>query len=192
MVKKKICCMPVKTACTLAGVLFLILTIITLVFYIYVIMIKFSRGSLINIGFNVILILPALPFFVGIYVQFSELLLPYMICVIFAICNNITWILIAIFVNQGYLDPEQDVFKLEYINHWIFVGLLSFVCFVYAYVLTTIVTYFRYIYRLNAITASDISEKKYYPYTRYGNQYSTIMINRFFYNLIFFSELFLA
>lgn len=168
MCLKKLFFADQKSLCAAAGVIYLVLTIATMIFYMYVLRTTFSRGSLINIAINIILILPTLPFFVGVYIQLSELLLPLMMSVVLAVFNNIVWIIIAFFVDLKYFHPEQDIFKLELLNSVTFCLVFSIFCVIYFCVLVIIACYFSRVHQLNLLATADLSEKKYYPYTRYG------------------------
>lgn len=165
-----ICGLKIRTACTIAGVIYLVLTVLTLLYYILELTHTFSRGCLINIAFHLILIFPTLPFFVGVYMQFNELILPYIFAIVFSVFNNIVWIAVIIIVHNKVLDPRQDVFKISY-NYWLFVVISVLRSVVLIYILSITVRYFRYIYRINIAALYDVSEKTYYPYTRYGKKF---------------------
>lgn len=129
-------CINLRKGCFWVGLLFT--TTVSLNIFLSAINITahYSRGCQINLGFQIIYLLPVLPYIVGVFTRTRELIVPFIVTVAISGILSLLWMILFAIVK----DFEKKIFTLggnKYIFFvsWIVSGVL------YAYFVVVMICY---------------------------------------------------
>lgn len=142
-----------KTGCYLVGVVFIVTTGSNLCLSLANLESNYSRSLQINVGFQIVFLMPCLPFFVGVFVEARELLVPFMVSATYSA------LLSGIMVG----NPDMPRGAMFFVS-WALIILL------HTYFVVVVSFYWR---QLTAELREDVLRQKKimrrYPYRRFGN-----------------------
>lgn len=167
MLKKKLSSIfNYKVVVILIGIIYITLTSLNLIWSFYTIQKNFSRFLLINIGFQCVLLLVSLFYIINIYYKIKELLIPFIIALVYAVVLLLVWIVIMFSIEILSYEYKIDIFNVDIQTKLRILPFLCFCIFTYSFS-----AYFLIKLYLNFDKVSILNKPKgktIYAYRRYG------------------------
>lgn len=165
-------CVRLKTGCYMVGILFIITTGCNLSLSLKNLESNYSRSLQVNVGFQIIFLMPCLPFLVGVFFEARELLVPFMVTATYSV------LLGGVMIANP--DMPRDV---------MFFASWAAIILCHLYFVVVVGCFWKQITR--RLREDAMKQKKIvnsYPYRRFGDYNpAKLIINR--YNvLIFFQQ----
>lgn len=168
MLKSKLrTCCNYKIVCVVIGVLYVILTSLNLIWSFYAIRHDFSRLLLINITIQCLLLLVSLFYVINVYYRIKELLIPFLIALIYSIVLLVGWIVLMFLIE--IISYEQKILILH-VDVQTKLRLLPFLCFcIFTYSFSAYFLIKVYLsFGLRGTKSGKVSNRSFYAYRRFG------------------------